>query len=142
MQTDIQSRCGQRCDLCLIYRPNVEKEDRRADICATWDKLGSQKYNPETIICDGCMNDSKDAVLFSGSGCKARKCVIEKGLQHCGYCHNYPCDIFPAEPDADEFYRDMERRGVDWTTEDDKMMEPYNPKRFIDEWRKNRNINK
>jgi hypothetical protein len=35
----------------------------------------------------------------------------------------------------------MERRGVDWTPEDDKMMVPYSPKSFIDEWRKNRNVN-
>ena len=80
--------------------------------------------------------DSGHAVLFSGGACKSRKCVIEKGLQHCGYCSDYPCDIYPAEPDADAFYKEMERRGVDWTAEDDQMMEPYHPKRFIDEWRK------
>ena len=33
MEQKIFSRCGMRCDLCLIYRPNVEKEDRRAEIC-------------------------------------------------------------------------------------------------------------
>ena len=136
MSNEIFSRCGQRCDLCLIYRPNVEKEDRRAEICAVWDKLGPKKYNPATVICDGCMADGEDAVLFSGGECKTRKCVIEKGLQHCGYCSDYPCDIFPAEPNADEFYEDMERRGVVWTANDDKMMEPYNPKKVIDEWRK------
>ena len=136
MSNEIFSRCGQRCDLCLIYRPNVEKEDRRVEICAVWDKLGPQKYNPATVICDGCMADGEGDVLFSSGECKTRKCVIEKGLQHCGYCPDYPCDIFPAEPDADEFYKDMERRGVNWTAEDDEMMEPYNPKRFLDELRK------
>lgn len=30
------SKCGMRCDLCLIYRPNVEREDRRAEICGVW----------------------------------------------------------------------------------------------------------
>jgi hypothetical protein len=63
--------------------------------------------------------------------------VIEKGIPHCGYCADYPCVDFPAEPDADEFYKEMESRGVDWTKEDDEMMEPYNPKKFMDEWRKN-----
>ena len=60
----------------------------------------------------------------------------ERKLEHCGYCPDYPCDIFPAEPDAEEFYREMERRGVRWTPEDDEMMESYNPKRFMDAWRK------
>lgn len=141
MINEVYSRCGQRCDLCLIHRANVEKEDRRAELCAVWGKLGPEKYDPETTICDGCMADGEDAVLFSGGGCKCRKCVMEKGLQHCGHCSDYPCDYFPAEPDADEFYKDLERRGVDWTPEDDKMMAPYNPKSFMDAWRKDRNTN-
>ena len=28
-----------RCDLCLIYRPNVAKEDRRMEICSAWKKI-------------------------------------------------------------------------------------------------------
>lgn len=36
----IFSKCGMRCDLCLIYRPNVEKEDRRIEICTVWKKYG------------------------------------------------------------------------------------------------------
>ena len=30
---EVFAKCGMRCDLCLIYRPNVEREDRRADAC-------------------------------------------------------------------------------------------------------------
>ena len=133
MSDEIFSRCGNRCDLCLIYRPNVEKEDRRADICSTWDKLGPNKYDPATTICEGCLSENK-----ADNGCKARPCVIKKGLPHCGCCADYPCDIFPAEPDAEEFYKEMESRGITWTPEDDKKMKPYNPKRFMDEWRKSR----
>jgi hypothetical protein len=127
MSNEIHSRCGNQCNLCLIYRPNVEKEDRRALVCAVWNKLGPNKYDPKTIICDGC--DSK-------TECDTRRCVTDRELQHCGYCPDYPCSIFPAEPDAAEFYKDMELRGVIWTAEDDKLMEPYNPKAVIDEWRK------
>ena len=138
MSNEIYSRCGNRCDLCLVYRPNVEKEDRRKQICAVWDKLGLSKYPPEETICDGCMSDREDAVLLPSGACTARSCVIERGLPHCGYCPDYPCGIFPAEPDTEEFYRELESRGIIWTAEDDEMMEPYNPKRFMDEWRKNK----
>jgi len=135
---EIHSRCGNRCDLCLIYRPNVEKEDRRAKVCAAWDKLGLSKYPPAETICDGCLSDKEDAVLLSSGACKARPCVIGRGLPHCGHCPDYPCDIFPAEPNAGDFYAGMKRKDIDWTPEDDEIMEPYNPKKFIDEWRKNR----
>ncbi len=40
MNKKVFSKCGMRCDLCLIYRPNVEKEDRRMDICNAWKKYG------------------------------------------------------------------------------------------------------
>lgn len=33
MDTKAFSTCGMLCDLYLIYRPNVEKEDRCMDIC-------------------------------------------------------------------------------------------------------------
>ena len=36
--SNIFSKCGMRCDLCLIYRPNVEKEDRRTEICNSMEK--------------------------------------------------------------------------------------------------------
>jgi len=69
--------------------------------------------------------------------------VIAKGIPHCGYCGDYPCAFFtdrPGAPGTDAFKRDMERRGESWTAADDKIMEPYDPKKFMDEWRKNNGI--
>jgi hypothetical protein len=109
MSNEIYSRCGMRCDLCLIYRPNGEKEDRREKICTVFKKV-FEGYNPDpnTIICDGCISESENAVLLSAGECKTRPCVIKKGLRHCGYCSDYPCDIFPAEPSHDEFIKSID----------------------------------
>ncbi len=35
----IFSKCGMRCDLCLIYRPNVQENDRRKEICIVYSKI-------------------------------------------------------------------------------------------------------
>ena len=92
----IFSKCGMRCDLCLIYRPNVEKEDRRTEICNVWKKIFKGfEPDPNITICDGCCCEKEEAVLFSPL-CEARKCVIEKWIIHCGYCEQYTCSIFPA----------------------------------------------
>jgi len=140
MTNEISSRCGIRCDQCFILRANVEKRDRRAEICATWNKLGIGTFDPAVIICDGCLSEGK--CLSAGAG-KTRPCVIKKGIPHCGYCDDYPCDDFNEhEPDPVEFYKEMESRGTNWTSEDDKMMEPYNPKSVIDDWRKNNGFSK
>jgi len=71
MSNEIISRCGSPCNLCLIYRPNVEKEDRRAEVCATWNKLGAGKYDPAKVICDGCHPEGEGKVCFSKGHCTA-----------------------------------------------------------------------
>ena len=129
------SKCGMRCDLCLIYRPNVEKEDRRAEICAVWKKIwNGYEADPKTVVCDGCCCEHENAVL-SSPDCEARACVIRKGIAHCGYCEQYPCDIFPAEPTQEELFEKIE---VDkqWTWEEEELMEAYNCKKYMDAFRK------
>ncbi len=129
------AKCGMRCDLCLIYRPNVERQDRRAEICAVWKKQNPNfTGDPSTIICDGCACEEKDAVHFD-KNCKTRQCVMEKGYEHCGCCENYPCGIFPAEPSPEEIAHmiDVEKR---WTWEDESLMEAYACKKYMDEFRK------
>ena len=96
-----------RCDLCLIWQPNVEKEDRR-----------------------------EDAVRFDPA-CKVRACVLEKGLEHCGHCAQYPCDIFPAEPSDEEVRRRIEVEKL-WIWEDEKLMEAYACGKHMDEFRETR----
>ena len=138
MQTKIFSKCGMRCDLCLLYRPNVEKEDRREEICNVYRKMmPGFESDASTIICDGCTSEGENAVLFDAN-CKARSCVIEKGHIHCGYCDNYPCDIFPAEPSHEEILHKIEVE-KQWTWEDEKLMEAYACKKNMDEFRRNRN---
>lgn len=134
----IFSKCGMRCDLCLIYRPNVEKDDRREEICDVYRKM-IPGYNPDpsTIICDGCQCEKEDIILVDPT-CKARKCVIEKGIKHCGYCENYPCDIYPAEPTHEELVKIIEVE-KQWTWEDEKLLEAYNCKKHMDEFRREMN---
>ena len=135
MADKVFSKCGMRCDLCLIYRPNVEKEDRREEICRVYEKTTPGYHpDPKIIICDGCCSEKEDAILLDPT-CRARKCVLEKGFVHCGYCDAYPCEIFPAEPSQEELAQiiEVEKR---WTWEDEKLMEAYNCKKYMDEFRR------
>lgn len=137
MNKTIFSKCGMRCDLCLIYRPNVEKNDRRKEICSVFAKI-YQGFNPDpkTLICDGCSCDKENPTLLDPN-CKTRKCVIEKGLQHCGYCDKYPCEIFPAEPSAEELHQKIDVENQ-WTWDEEKLMEAYTCKKNMDEFRRNK----
>lgn len=131
---EVFSRCGMRCDLCLIYRPNVEQEDRRMEICEVFSKVFEGfSPNPATIICDGCRDDRPEAVLFDPE-CKARACVIRRQPTHCGCCEDYPCGLFPAEPDEETLVREIETLGK-YTWEDEALMKAYRCKKHMDAYR-------
>lgn len=136
MVSEVFSKCGMRCDLCLLYRPNVEQNDRRSEICGIYSKIWPGfRPDPKQVICDGCANMRENITLFS-SDCAVRQCVLEKGYVHCGYCEHYPCDIFPAEPTEEALKQkiDVEKQ---WTWEEEKLMEAYCCKKYMDEFRKN-----
>ena len=133
----ILSRCGMRCDLCLVYRPNVEKEDRREEIVKVFKKIfDSFDGDPSTIICDGCTSEKEKPVLLD-SDCKARPCVISKGIEHCGYCDKFPCPIFPAEPTDEELNQKIDVEHL-WTWEENDLLKAYQCRKNMEEFRKNR----
>ena len=61
----VLSKCGMRCDLCLVYRPNVEKEDRRVNAKSLLGvlSLGIVKGTAITIIADGADEEAAIATL-------------------------------------------------------------------------------
>lgn len=131
MVEKIFSKCGMRCDLCLIYRPNVQENDRREEICKVFSKIYPDfEADPKTIICDGCSCGKENPVLLDPE-CRTRKCVIGKGLEHCGHCDAYPCEIFPAEPTKEELIQKIEVE-KQWTWEEEKLMEAYTCRKNMD----------
>jgi hypothetical protein len=85
----ILTRCGYRCDLCLAYRPNVERNPSNQQVLSDgWHKYFGFRIPPAEICCDGCMAD--DPHLIDRS-CPVRPCVIEKGLDNCAQCESYVC---------------------------------------------------
>ena len=79
--------CGCRCDWCKAYTPNVQKKDQRKELAAMWHKYYG--LDPSVMgCCDGCRNNPAD------EDCPVRKCVLAKGLRHCGDCGEFPCGVF------------------------------------------------
>ena len=86
----VLSRCGYRCDLCLAYKPNVEKTPANQQILSDgWFKYFGFRIEAANIVCDGCMGDHLKLIDLA---CPVRPCVIEKGLQTCAACDEYVCE--------------------------------------------------
>jgi hypothetical protein len=92
MPNEILTRCGYRCDLCLAYKENIQKEDRRQLLSDGWFQYFGFRIEPEDIYCDGCLEDGCQTVKLIDQGCPVRPCVKEKGLENCSQCDEFICE--------------------------------------------------
>lgn len=90
MLKEILTKCGYRCDLCLAYKPNVEKKDERSVLSDGWHEIYGFRIEPEDIICDGCVS-CENPVLID-TECPVRPCVISRSIENCAECKDYICD--------------------------------------------------
>jgi len=88
--SQLLSRCGFRCDLCLAHRSNVEaKPSNQQTLSDGWYKYFGFRIPAEDIICDGCM--AENARLIDET-CPVRPCAMQRGVANCAACPDYVCD--------------------------------------------------
>ena len=128
---EILTRCGFRCDLCLAYRPNIEKNpSNRQKLSEGWFKYFGFRLPPEQIACDGCMSDNPNPRLLD-LDCPVRPCVIERGLDNCSQCERYLCEKLRERLVVYEEVRDRVNAEI---PEDDYLcfIRPYENKQRLD----------
>ena len=103
---------GYLCDLCKAYAPNIKKKDEREMLSKMWKKYYDLDYKVEQIYCEGCRCTKADAKLIDVN-CPVRKCVIQKQIDHCGECKDFPCKTF------------FERRGLTSNEAKEKLGEDF-----------------
>jgi hypothetical protein len=125
----ILSRCGYRCDLCLAYRPNVEKDPTNPQTLSEgWYQYFGFRLSASEIVCDGCMADHPKLV---DENCPVRPCGMEKGLDNCSQCEDYVCDRLAERRVVYEDVR--ERVGREIPEEDRRcFIRPYENKERLD----------
>ncbi len=88
----ILSRCGYRCDLCLAYKENIEKEYSREKLSDGWFKYFGFRISSDDICCEGCKTSDPLEDDMIDKNCPVRSCVISKNIDNCSECENYICD--------------------------------------------------
>lgn len=129
----ILTRCGYRCDLCLAYKPNVEKNPANRQILSDgWHRYFGFRLPPEVICCDGCMSENPKLI---DQACPVRPCVIERGLDNCSQCEQYVCEKLKERIVTCEDVR--QRIGAEIPEEDyTRFILPYENKKRLDALRK------
>lgn len=86
MTKNMVGYCGYGCHLCAARSDDAEV---RARMVEGWRRLfGHEQYTAENVRCDGCRADGR----LADSECRARPCAIERGVDSCAECEDFPCD--------------------------------------------------
>lgn len=129
--SDIIARCGFKCNLCLIYKDNLKSDKDRERFRDGLEKYYGDKLTLEECYCDGCMTPDSENPTRITTECEIRPCVIEKGLENCGYCEQYPCRIL--EPKMIDYLKVKERFGGPLPEEDYiTFVMPYESREGLD----------
>jgi len=102
--TEMIACCGLRCDQCGAYLATQNDDDeKRAEVAENWSRIYKADIKPEHINCDGCLQEGGRHFNYC-SVCEISNCAVEKGVENCGHCGEYACEIiekfFEMVPDA------------------------------------------
>lgn len=84
--------CGLDCAVCETYLATVKNDDEERKIIAKeWGEKYHSNPRPEDINCLGC--NSKTGPWYKHClECNIRLCGLDKGIDNCGKCQDYPCE--------------------------------------------------
>ncbi len=85
----IVARCGFRCDLCPAFTSHTEKD--RIASAAGWSRYFKLKVKPSSMRCKGCLAGVCAGFDFPSEKCSIRLCVLDRKLENCAGCDEYPC---------------------------------------------------
>ena len=91
----LTSPCGLDCFNCPINEDNITDPIRNH-------LAGQLGIQPETVDCKGCREQPGCSIPHEP--CATLRCVMEKGVDFCCECDDFPCDLLrPCADGADRF---------------------------------------
>lgn len=83
--------CGINCSDCSTYKATIANDDSYRE--ATAQRMREQfkiEIRAEDINCQGCMTTGPH--IGYCAICKIRICAMQKDIENCAYCDDYPCN--------------------------------------------------
>ncbi|UCD82831.1 MAG: DUF3795 domain-containing protein [Desulfobacterales bacterium] len=98
--------CGLACHECDTYQATKNDDDKkRVKVANLWSKQYNMNLERQDINCDGCRSGN-DRLFAYCKSCVVRKCGMERDVDNCAHCSDYPCEklnpIFMAAPGLKE----------------------------------------
>ena len=82
--------CGLACNDCIAFLATQKNDDKmRQKVVEAW-STDKERLELKDIDCDGCTVGGRLHKFCSV--CKIRNCGLERGIENCAYCDEYPCE--------------------------------------------------
>lgn len=85
--------CGFKCHTCAAYYKNVNGEEGKKEVADKWKYYFDYEISPEKMMCHGCSSDECQCEYLVHPDCQIRNCVLDKGVEKCTDCEEYPCQV-------------------------------------------------
>ena len=118
----IIAACGYRCDLCPVFEKNIGNSDKNK-LSEGYLRYFDYKVSPEEIkSCGGCSKEGD-------ANCPVEPCVIERDIENCAHCDEFPCEKLKLKMNA------VEDRIKDVSSLPDEdynlFVKPYEAKKYL-----------
>ena len=134
---EIVSRCGFRCDKCPAFSGNNKTFADQLKTASGWARYFGLKMAPDKIRCNGCLSEDCGGYDLPDSECPIRPCVLERGMNSCADCFDFPCEKLETRMksvnDAIANFKDRVPQG-----EYDGFISPYDYRKTLGEIRDRR----
>lgn len=106
--------CGLDCAKCPAYiATHSGDSELRERVAEEW-TTGEYKVSPEDVNCEGCTSQGKPLFPFCRE-CAVRLCGLERGVENCAYCPDYPCEKLKMPwsmvPEAEDTLNKIKSKG-------------------------------
>ena len=83
--------CGLDCSGCDVYRATAWDDEalRQAHVHKVFEQFRIE-VEAAKVECYGCRDERPKSGYCAW--CQVRGCAIERGLENCAHCDDYPCD--------------------------------------------------
>jgi hypothetical protein len=119
---ELIARCGNRCDLCPLYKDNFSLADAEAvnSLLYKYHHAGEGPRPHYARGCEGCLSDG----YIAREGCEIRECVSTKRLSTCADCERLFCGLL--ESDMAVLEGALRRHGAEIPREDyERYFKPF-----------------
>lgn len=129
--------CGFRCDQCLAFVANAKTHADRVHGSAAWARYYHLQVSPQHMQCHGCRAGRIEGLQFPDPECEIRQCALDRGVETCAECSEYPCDALESRFEScDEVVRRC--CGQIPADEFERCIAPYDCRATLEDIRKTR----